>query len=46
MLVVPVLLFLLIVGLALTSLRLIGGQSWQFYGWIGLAVSVVSACCG
>ncbi|MFY9806346.1 MAG: PH domain-containing protein [Pseudonocardiaceae bacterium] len=38
MLVVPVLALLIIVGLGSYIAALIAGQSWQFYGWIGLAV--------
>jgi uncharacterized membrane protein YdbT with pleckstrin-like domain len=38
MLVLPVLVFLLIVGLGSYVAALIAGRSWQFYGWIGLAV--------
>ena len=38
MLVLPVLVFLLIVGLGSYAAALIAGRSWQFYGWIGLAV--------
>jgi uncharacterized membrane protein YdbT with pleckstrin-like domain len=38
MLVVPVLVFLLIVGIGSYLAAVVGGQSWRFYGWIGLAV--------
>ncbi|MGH3540619.1 MAG: PH domain-containing protein, partial [Pseudonocardiaceae bacterium] len=38
MLVLPVLAFLLIVGLGSYVAALIAGHSWQLYGWIGLAV--------
>jgi uncharacterized membrane protein YdbT with pleckstrin-like domain len=38
MLVLPVLVFLLIVGLGSYAAALIAGRSWQFSGWIGLAV--------
>jgi uncharacterized membrane protein YdbT with pleckstrin-like domain len=38
MLLVPGLLFLIIVGLGSYIAALVAGQSWQFYGWIGLAV--------
>jgi len=38
MLVLPVLVFLLIVGLGCYVAALIAGRSWQLYGWIGLAV--------
>ena len=38
MLVLPVLAFLLIVGLGCYVAALIAGRSWQLYGWIGLAV--------
>ena len=38
MLVLPVLAFLLIVGLGSYAAALIAGRSWQFSGWIGLAV--------
>ncbi|MGH3574205.1 MAG: PH domain-containing protein, partial [Pseudonocardiaceae bacterium] len=36
--VLPVLAFLLIVGLGSYVAALIAGHSWQLYGWIGLAV--------
>ena len=38
MLVLPVLAFLIIVGLGSYIAALIAGQSWRLYGWIGLAV--------
>ena len=38
MLVLPVLAFLIIVGLGCYVAALIAGRSWQLYGWIGLAV--------
>jgi uncharacterized membrane protein YdbT with pleckstrin-like domain len=38
MLVLPVLAFLLIVGLGSYVAALVVGQSWQLYAWIGLAV--------
>ena len=38
MLVLPVLAFLVIVGLGSYAAGWIAGQSWRFYGWIGLAV--------
>jgi uncharacterized membrane protein YdbT with pleckstrin-like domain len=38
MLVLPVLVFLLIVGLGSYLAALVAGSSWQSYGWIGLAV--------
>jgi uncharacterized membrane protein YdbT with pleckstrin-like domain len=37
-LVLPVLVLLIIVGLGSYVAALIDGQSWQLYGWIGLAV--------
>jgi uncharacterized membrane protein YdbT with pleckstrin-like domain len=38
MLVLPVLAFLIIVGLGSYAAGWVSGQSWRFYGWIGLAV--------
>jgi uncharacterized membrane protein YdbT with pleckstrin-like domain len=38
MLVLPVLVFLVIVALGSYIAALAAGQSWQLYGWIGLAV--------
>lgn len=38
MLVLPVLAFLIIVGLGCYVAALVTGRSWQLYGWIGVAV--------
>lgn len=38
MLVLPVLAFLIIVGLGSYAAGWVAGQSWRFYGWIALAV--------
>jgi uncharacterized membrane protein YdbT with pleckstrin-like domain len=38
MLLLPVLVFLIIVGLGSYAAALVAGQSWQLYGWIGFAV--------
>lgn len=38
MLVLPVLAFLIVVGLGSYAAGWVAGQSWRFYGWIALAV--------